>query len=248
MGKRIITRQVSSALTTTGTKIIPGCFELVALSANFGDSASGGVLTIKEKDSSGLTKYTISSDTDFGTTVPVRVFHDARLIAGTATAGVGLNPVFFEGVHVNITAPSATTNSVITLWLRPLIYKKIQLEGVTQAKVVYNGPGLLKGARADYSAGTASTADIQISDTITIVSDAPSGGALTVVSNSTTDWAAVNQQLVTTTSHDEAGTAVTTAATGAYANDGIAFGTGLTVGVAQGTANEGIIMDFAIEA
>ena len=247
MGSRIITRTVETATSTTKTIAFPGCFELVAISADYGTSASGSVLTIKEKDSDGLTKFTISTDTDFGTTVPLRIFHDARLISGAATAGVGLNPVFFEGVYVSLTAPSATTNSQVTLWLRPLIYKKVQVTGVTDAKVAFNGPGLLKGARVNYTGADTGT-DIQISDTVTITAGAPAAPHLTVVGNTVTDWAAVNQQLVTTTNTDEAGTGVTTAATGAYANDGIAFRTGLTVGVAQGTADEGAIVDFAIEA
>ena len=248
MGNRIITRTVTTLTSTTKTQEFPGCYELVGISADYGDSASGSVLTIKEKDSDGLTKFTISTDTDFGTTVPLRIFHDARLISGAATAGVGLNPVFFEGVYVSLTAPSATTNSQVTLWLRPLIYKKVQLTGVTDAKVAFQGSGMLKGARVNYGSDVDTGADIQISDTVTITSSAPAAPHLTVVGNTATDWAAVNQQVVTTTNTDEAGTGVTTAATGSYANDGVCFRTGLTVGIAQGTALAGAVVDFAIEA
>lgn len=249
MGSRIVTRSVTAKSFVFAEPLYEGPCELLGLAYDAGASSSSATLTLKEKDSAGLTKYTVSGDTDIGLTVPVRIFHDARLIAGTATAGVGHGVAFFEGIYATLAGDSsATTNSVLTVWLRPLIYKKVQLSGVTDAAVVFQGDGRLKGARADYSAGTANTADLQIRQGVGISAGAGTGAALTVVSNSTTDWAAVNQQLVTTTNHDEAGSAVTTAATGAYANDGILFKDGLTVGVAQGTAGEGIIVDFLIEA
>lgn len=249
MGRAVTTRSIKAASDVFAGKLYGGPCELLGLMYDAGTSSSGATLTLKEKDGNGLTKYTVSGDTDIGLTVPVRIFHDARLIAGTATAGVGLNVAFFEGIYATLAGDSsATTDSVLTVWVRPLIYKKVQLDGVTDAKVVFYGDGRLKAARADYSAGTASTADIQIRQGTGIASGAGTGAALTVVSNSATDWAAVNQQLVTTTNHDEAGSGVTTAATGSYANDGILFKDGLTVGVAQGTAGEAVICDFLIEA
>ena len=247
MGRAITTRSVTVPVAGTfAAQVYGGCAELVGLTADYGTSASGSVLTIKEKDADGLTKFTVTTDTDFGTTVPVRVFHDARLIAGTATAGVGLNPVFFDGIYVSVTGDSSsTTSTVIHLYLRPLIKKSVDLSGVTDSQVAFQGPGLLKGARANYIDPDTSTTDLQIRDG---VGPGTTGRALTVVSNSATDWAAVNQQLVTTTNLDEAGTGVTTAATGSYANDGVCFRTGLNVDKAQGTATGMTIVDLAIEA
>src|SRR5215216_228660 len=98
MGRRIVTRQARLGVSGNATQVMYGgpC-ELLGLSVDYHASAdSGSVLTLREGTASGLTKYTTTGNTDIGLTVPVRIFHDARLIAGTAKAGVGLNVPFFD--------------------------------------------------------------------------------------------------------------------------------------------------------
>lgn len=250
MGSRIITREARlAAAGTFAAPIYGGPCELLGLAVNYGASASGSVLTLKEKDANGLTKYVITTDTDFGTTVPVRIFHDAKIIAGTATAGVGLNVSFFEGIYVSVTGDSSsTTGTVVTAWIRPLIIKKVALHGVTAAATLFQGAGRLKGVRVDYTADMAAGADLQITDGVIGPDGLVAGNNLTVYTDVVTDFAAVNQQVATTTGHDEAGSAVTTAATGAYANDGVLFATGVSAGLAQGTANAAAIIEVLIES
>ncbi len=246
----VITRQANLGATlseATLKMIYPGPCELLGVVIDYAAAAdSGTVVTFKDGSSSGLTKFVVSTaNTDIGTTVPVRVFHDARLIAGTATAGVGLGPVFFDGIHAAVTL-DVTGPQSIRVFVRPLIKKSmgVVVVGASGSALgganLYSGPGRVAGARVLYQTQP-SGADVTFTDGTATLAGVASGRQLTIVSNAgSTDWAAVNQQLVTTTNIDEAGSAVTTAATGAYANDGVLFYTGLAVVVSQASLLGGI--------
>jgi hypothetical protein len=113
---------------------------------------------------------------------------------------------------------------------------------------VFNGPGLLHGIRifTDPVEVSAGTADITIKDLFS------SGTANTLWTG--TNYVTAGPAVLfasTTTGIDNAGSATTTAATGAYANPGIAFVNGLRVDIAQANATAGVRsykMDFLIEA
>lgn len=247
----IITRQANLGATlseATSKLLYGGPCEVLGLIVDFAAAADAGtVLRLRDGSSTGLIKYTQTGNTDLGTTVPVRLHGDARLIAGTATAGVGLNLPFFDGVFAEVTLDVAGPQSVRII-LRPLIKKSVGVVtvGADGAAVgsanIFSGPGRFKAARVDYGQDVPSTTNTQFRDGVAI-----GGRALTVATDVNTDWAAVDQSVVTTTGEDEAGAAVTTAATGAYANDGVLFYEGLFVNILEANADLTAQIDCLIE-
>lgn len=239
MTRTLKTRQalLGTSGEATGKAFSAGPGEVIGLTVDYGASAdSGTVFTLYDGTSTaGVSMYAITGNTDIGTTVPARVFQNARLISGTATNNVHAGLPFFNGLFANVTLDVAGPQSV-RVWYRPLVRKVVSFTPTGTAasaagsEVLWQGAGRFVAARVvhDQLAGANTTEDITFYDGITT-----SGRALTAVANSIGDWVtSANMAVSTTTGHDEGGNAVTTAAN-AHENDGVLFYTGLTVGVAQ---------------
>jgi hypothetical protein len=109
---------------------------------------------------------------------------------------------------------------------------------------VYHGPGILSGWKivSDLQ-GAVSTADITIKDSNIV------GAGSTIMTKTNYGYAApAIRPTVTTSSFDEGGSVVTTAATGSYVQSGLLFATGLNVNVAQANAVDAAYsFDFLID-
>ncbi len=212
-----------------------------------GTSLSSNVLTLYDTDAGAITAggppavtaptlATWTQDTDFGTTVPVAVFNDGSVVAtlGTESADTKRGIVFANGLFLNKTGDT-THNADLTLVIKPLIKKSVQIgSGATSDTVQgFDGPGILHGIRIRVAPHvvTLGTLDLTFKDGV-------AGGSLRTLSTAT-DYATAGPLTwspVTTTGIDDAGSATTTAATGAYPNEGVCFIDGLWVVAAQASA------------
>lgn len=241
-----IKRRDKAVYVSGGWQAYVGAGELIAAVYD-GTSLSSNVLTLYDTASGATTEggvaaptlATWTQDSDAGTTVPVRTYADGRVVAtvGTASANTHLGVPFSRGLFVNKTGDT-TNNLALKFLIRPLIRKSVNLSlggagGAGQTVKVFDGPGILKAARIKTSqeAAAAGTADL-------LFRDGTASGSLRTLWTGTNYVTAGPSTLfpVTTTGIDDAGSAVTTAATGAYTNDGIAFVDGLWLNVAQGHA------------
>lgn len=256
MGKRIVTRVSPTATYLTGGwQVYDGPGLLMGLIADFDAASSGAVLTAYDGSSTaGRQVYAITTDTDFGTTVPVQVFTDGDLPAGTSTANVKSGIPFSAGLFINKTGD--TTHDVrLTALIKPLIKKNVNITttgsagSAVGATSVYDGPGLLHSITVFSDLGVPSTTDWLVKDSpLTTAAGAGSGNTLLTKTNYGYAATAI-RPVVTLTGHDEGGNAVSTAATGAYASPGILFATGLNVSVQQCNAlDRAYQMSFLIEA
>lgn len=226
----------------TTVQFVEGSGEVLGMSVDYAAAADAGtVVSLYDGKGQGLAAtggdliYTIASvNTDFGTTVPVRLFQNGRLISGTSTNNVHSGLPFFDGLRVAVTL-DVTGPQLVRIWYRPLIRKDANLllndSTTTGHNHLFSGVGLFKAAKVLYNplidVGSVTT-DLTFYDGV----DA-TGRAFQAVANSLANWnTSANMAVATTTCHDEAGTAVTTAAN-AHENDGVLFYTGLAVGVAQ---------------
>lgn len=200
------------------------------LVTNFYDSARGSA--------SDPSIYEQTGDLDLGQTVPVFLQGDADLVAGTATAGVGQALIFTDGLYVVNKTDTTDVAVKWEFWIKPLIKKSVNIRttgaagsGVGEAQI-WQGPGLWHGYAIKLDPDSPSTFDLVFRDAITDA--APT--VMTKTNYTTTPGTKVLRKVVTTTGEDEAGAAVTAAATGTYGNAGIYLRTGLRAVVAQSNA------------
>jgi len=237
-----------SESTALNVHVGPGV--LIGLSVNY-DAAANANTTLKMYDTvrpPGTAVGAASVDpaifvgttinTDFGTTAaPNRCFTDGDLVAGTSTANVKLGIPFAKGLYVVVGA-DVTGPQVVTTFVRPLIAKSANVKtagsagSATGSKTLFTGPGLLHGLSIQTDPAAPSTLDFLLKDGLAD-EIAGTGAGNTLLTK--TDYGAVVgravRPVVTTTNVDDVQATVTTAATGAYANDGILFGTGVCVTV-----------------
>jgi len=197
----------------------------------------GTVVGTAQVDPSVFVGTTIN--TDFGTTVPNRCFTDGDLVAGTSTANVKLGIPFARGLYV-VVAADVTGPQAVTCYIKPLIAKTTNVRTTGAAgsavgsRTLFVGPGLLHGLFIKTDVAVPSTTDFLLKDGLAD-EIAGTGAGNTILTK--TDYGLVAgyaiRPVVTTTNVDDVQATVTTAATGAYANDGILFGTGLNVSVQQ---------------
>lgn len=208
-----------------------------------GTSLSSNVLTLYDTDSGSITQpyvpptiATWTQDSDAGTTVPVAVFKDGSVAATLATvsANTKRGTPFANGLFVNKTGDT-TNNLALKFVIKPLIKKSFNIGhlATTDSLRLFDGPGILHAItlKLDPAVVTLGTMDLLFRDGVT-------GGTLRTISTAT-NYATTGPSIwspVTTTGIDDAGAAVTTAATGAYPNEGPCFIDGLTLEMAQGSA------------
>lgn len=208
---RTLTATVASWLYYEG----PGQIE--ALKVDVTGSGDERVKIYDGRSTSGVLVWdSAAAVADLGTTVPARVFTNASIVAGTDTADAHLGIPFGDALFVDVTGLTGVETCLVTILLRPL-------KAVASTSTL-DGPGLLYGIKAYAgAAGTIVLKDNAISNTGNqLFTKALT--ASTVVPVATTSNVA-----------DDADTTVTTAATGAYSNNGIAFFTGLNAtGVTAG--------------
>lgn len=239
-------------ITSGGKQIYEGAGVLMGAVFDHSASSSSNVVTIYDSGNNASTAiqlFTRSSDTDAGTTVPLRLFGNADLVAGTSTDNVGLGIPFSRGLYLTKTGDT-THEDNYKFWIKPCIKKSVNITTAGSAgsgaggASVFAGAGLLHGWTIVTDILTPTTADITIKDSPIV----NAGGVLMTKTNYG-NAAPATRAVVTTTNADEGGTAVTTAATGAYDNDGILFTIGLNVNVLQANAQDAAYqMDFIIEA
>lgn len=238
-------------ITSGGAMVYQGAGKLLGAVYDHSASSSSNVVTLYDTGgtATGVQLYTRSSDTDAGTTVPVRHYGNADLVAGTSTDNVALGIPFAQGLYL-VKSGDTTHSDSYKFFIKPLIRKSVQVTttgsagSATGGATVFGGSGLLHGWRITCDILTASTTDITIKDSPIV----GSGGVIMTKTDYST-VAVATRPVVTTTNLDEGGATVTTAATGAYANDGILFTTGLNVNVAGANAQDAVYQfDFLIEA
>ena len=229
---------IGTSGVAAGFQFLEGPGVVLGMAVDFHASAAAGtVLTLWDGfNTSGTQLYTSTGNTDIGTTVPVRLFQNGRLIAGTSTNNTHAGLPFFDGVFANI-ATDTTGPQSVRLWIKPLTRKTAQFATTGSAGsaaggvTLWTGAGILHAARVLYDPNTPATADLTFYD-----GTSTSGRALTAVANTNTSWTtSANQALNTTTCQDETGAALTCAAN-AHENDGILFYTGLHAAIAQSDA------------
>jgi hypothetical protein len=249
-----IKKRSTLALTSGGWQAYEGA-GTVLFAVMDGTSLSSSVLKLYDSTRQRNTDPRVgiwTQDTDFGTTVPVAVFSSGRIVAtmGTTSADTHRGIPFANGLYVEKTGD--TTHALdLTLLIKPLIKKSIDVGGqgaATHAVSVFDGPGVLHAVRVktDPADVSLATGDIVIKDS----NVTGTGNTLWTGTDFTTAGPTV-LFASTTTGIDNAGTAATTAATGAYANEGIAFLKGLHVAAAGLNTTAGVRsyeMDFLIEA
>lgn len=208
-----------------------------------GTGLSSNVLTLYDTDTgSATTPYipptiaTWTQDTDFGTTVPAATFKDGSVAATLATTSANTKRgiPFGNGLFIDKTGDTSN-NAALKLLIKPLIKKSVNIGhlATTDSIRAFDGPGILHAVKltVDSAVVTLGTMDLLFRDGVT-------GGTLRTISTAT-NYATTGPSIwspVTTTGVDDAGSAVTTAATGAYTNEGPAFYDGLTIEMAQGSA------------
>lgn len=250
---RVITKSIGTspeAGAGAGFQFYRGAGALEALVLNYGASADAGTVvtaydgvSIRPAAGAGadvlpnaadrVSIYTRTSGTDAGTTVPVFIRGDADIVAGTATAGVGVGGVLFaRGLFINVTADIAGPQ-VVTAFIRPLVAKTARLVGTSDNRNLWDGPGIFRGYAILLPFDAASGADF-------LFKDAHPGGTGNTIMTKTnyviTPGTRVIRAVTTTLGHDEAGADVTTAATGTYGSAGIYLTSGLNVAVSSGVA------------
>jgi hypothetical protein len=261
-------KTVPATWLTGGWQAYNGAGLLRAVIIDYSGSSSSCVLTgydgvvatthgvAQSAPASAIQIWTRSSDTDAGTTVPVTCYTDGDLPAGTSTANVKAGLPFANGLWINKTGDT-THDCAMTVFIKPLIKKSVNLRyvsgsagsGIGSASV-FDGPGLLHGIRIRCDIANPSTADFIVKDSAITAPAAGtgSGNQLLIKTDYATAAEAV-RPVVTLTGMDEGGTAVTTAATGAYASPGIFFASGLNVTLTGGGTGEAPYQfDFLIEA
>jgi hypothetical protein len=212
-----------------------------------GTSLSSSVISLYDSARSSYSDDLISTwtqDTDFGTTVPVACFKDGSVVATLATtsANTKRGVPFADGLFLNKTGDTTHT-AALKLLIKPLIKKSIAIAaGTTPDDVsIFVGPGIIHGIRLKVADATVAlgTMDLLFKD-------------LTRTLITATNYATAGPKIwspVTTTGIDDAGSAVTTAATGAYTNEGVAFWDRLLVSTAQASAaTQNVQLDVLIEA
>ncbi len=266
MSARIKTRTstgANPAKTNPGTYITGGwqAYEgpglLVALILDHISTSGTNVLTAYDGNStSGVQIFTRASDTDAGTTIPITCYTDGDLPDGTSTANVKAGVPFAKGLFFNKTVDT-THDLKVTAFIKPLIKKSVNLSYVSGAAgsgigsaTVFDGPGLLHGYRVKSDILNPSTADFIFKDSAITAPAAGTGSGNQLMIKTDYAYAAeAVRPVVTLTGVDEGGTAVSTAATGAYASPGIFFASGLNVTLTGGgTNNVPYQFDFLIEA
>lgn len=232
----------SVTITSGGAQIYQGPGVLVGAVFDHNASSSSNVITLYDGSTQyagGIQIYTRSSDTDAGTTVPIGMYTDGDLVAGTSTANVKSGIPFTKGLFLTKTGDT-THSDVYTFFIKPLIAKTVDVLGgaTTGAASIFSGPAMWHGYSISLGPATAAltTADF-------LFKDSPIAGSGNTVMTKTNYSTAARtiRPVVTTTNSDEGGSAVTTAATGAYASPGILLTTGLNVNVAQASASDGIL-------
>jgi hypothetical protein len=222
-------------------------------------STSGCVITAYDNigAATGPTVFTRTSETDAGVVVPANpVFTDGDLPAGTSTGNVKAGAPFAKGLYFNKTGDVTNVLNIKCL-ITPLIKKSVNLRHVSGAAGsgvavanVFDGPGILHGYRLRADTLNPSTVDFLIKDSNTTAPAAGTGSGVTIMTKTDYTYAAeALRSCVALTGVDEGGTAVSTAATGAYATPGLPFLYGLNVSVQQANVQDAIYQfDFLIEA
>jgi hypothetical protein len=222
----------TTTLTTGGWQAYEGA-GVITHAVMDGTSLSSSVITVYDSNNGSSTNRptiaTVTQDTDSGTTVPVTTFRDGSVVATMATESANTHQgwEFFNGAYL-VKTGDTTHTAALTLLIKPLIKKTVNLGhgAATDSQRLFTGPGILRAIRISGSQAAAAitTTDILFKDvTRTLIT--------------ATDYATQtlkNWYPVTTTGIDDAGTAVTTAATGSYTNPGVAFLDSLDVTLAQG--------------
>ena len=211
---------------------------LLAMSLNRTDS-SGLVTTIYDSatgDSAAPTIYTQTGDADLGLTVPVVLYGDADLVAGTSTAGVGPGLIFADGMFLVNSGDTTDTAVAYTFWVKPLIKKSVNVgnASATVTSPIWHGPALWHGYRIKLDPASATLGTLYI----TFTDEASPGDSGPTVMTKT-NYATLGptlRKVTTTTGEDEAGAAVTAAATGSYGTPGIYLRDGLSVNIAQASS------------
>jgi hypothetical protein len=148
----------------------------------------------------------------------------------TESANTHLGLEFFNGVYM-VKTGDTTHTAAMTLLIKPLIKKTVSINhgATTDTQRLFTGSGVLRAVRTNltYGAVALGTLDIIFKDSTRSILTATDYATSTIK----------NWYPVTTTGVDDAGTAVTTAATGSYTNPGVAFLDSLDVTVAQGSAS-----------
>lgn len=208
----------------------PGSLDFAVMD---GTSLSSNVLTLYDSRRESTSDPLISTwtqDTDFGTTVPVAVYRDGSVVATMATqsANTHRGVCFADGLFINKTGDTTHT-AALSLLIKPLIKKSVNIgHGATSdTQRAFTGPGVLRAIKLTLAQETVALGTLDLTfkdDTRTIVT----------ATNYATQGPAIWHP-VTTTGIDDAGSAVTTAATGAYTNEGVAFLDSLNVVAAQGS-------------
>ncbi len=229
----------TKTLTTGGWQAYTGA-GVLRYAAMDGTSLSGNVLSLY--DGSAVTDplaATWTIDTDFGLTAPDGVFRKGSIVAtmGTTSANTHRGVPFARGLFVNKTGDTTHT-ALLDLIITPLINKSVNIGGkalTTDSVKLFDGPGILHGVRITVDAAEVSlgTVDFTFAD---------SGAADRTIWTGT-NYVTAGPALIaasTTTSIDDAGTERTTAATGTYPNEGIAFLDGLKISLAQANAGAGV--------
>ena len=244
-------------VTSGGVQVYQGACLVVAAVFDHNAASSSNVVTLYDGNSTSDTAmYARTSDTDAGTTVPLPLYTDGYLPAtfGTAAANGRAGVPFRNGVYL-VKSGDTTHADVYTFFIKPLIKKTVAVRTVGSAgsavggATIFDGPGLLHALYVAEDAANPSTLDFLVKDS-PMVTAAGVGSGNTLVT--ATDWGstgAVLRGVAALTGSDEAGNAVTTASTGAYASPGIFFATGLNVSVQQGNAlDRALVVEALIEA
>ena len=248
----IVTRALTSNMAASvaskpaAKQLYSGAGILLAASLDRTDS-SGLITTVYDSARASTTDpviYTQTGDADLGLTVPVFFAGDADIVAGTSTAGVGPGLIFADGLYVVNSGDSTDTAIAWTFWIKPLIRKSVKVLGASGTSNIFHGPGLWHGYRITLDPASPSTLDITFTDEASPNDSGPT--VMTKTNYATT--AKTLRKVATTTGEDEAGAAVTTAATGSYGNPGIYLRKGLSVTLAQGTANQPVEIEALFEA
>ncbi len=248
-----IKQRTNTALVTGGWQAYIGAGTLLYAFMD-GTSLSSSVLTMYDTEQGQITTSGVAApsinvwtqDTDFGTTVPVACYKDGSVVATLATvsANTHFGVPFADGLFVNKTGDT-THNASLKFLIKPLIKKTVDLGrgATTDEHTVFSGSGIIHGIRLRLGVATVNLATADL-----LVKDGSGGNTLITATNYATAGPSIWSP-VTTTGIDDAGTAVTTAATGAYTNPGVAFFKGVHLSLAQGSAAEqNMKVDVLIEA
>lgn len=236
----------TTAVFTTTPCIIEG------VAIDYSASADAGTV-LRAFDGTGATLFSITGNTDIGTTVAARLTGNGRLSSGTSTSNVRQGLPAFGGFSVSVTLDVAGPQ-VVTVYWRParVVSEVIETVGadgsaVGGAQLVPGGTvGLFHAAHVLHG----ETASAGTKDLTFYNGTSTSGKALTPVANSATNWktdagTAANRAIATTVNRDE-GLASVSDAANTYTNNGMLFNNGLHVAVAQGNAHAASVSVLAM--